>query len=527
MTTAVAAPVAGRDLFYPVLRLVARFWLWFLFKRVDVRHPERVPEAGPVMLCINHPNNLIDSLLVGAVITRKVHYLATAALFRHPLMRRFLLAAGAIPVYRKEDGAVPTSSRLPSEHGHHGLSGRVGATPTSNRPPSALPEHAAPATNAATTASGRPPSALPGLAAPATNNRNADVFAACHAAFDRGRLIAIYPEGTTHAEARVQRIKTGAARIALTYEAQHPGALSVIPVGLSFEARKSFKGRVLVSFGDPVALAAYSPAYRSDPVKGVDELTTAIQWAMEAQVVHVDRIEAAAVVRAVEELYRSQLVRELREERGLAESQVDLFRISRTIVEAVNHFKERDPERVERIWHRIQAYRALLARYRVKDEAVQARLGGRTIGRRVLNAGEAFAAFPLFAYGVLVNALPYFVPRWLARQLARKETDYATTRLLASVVALPLFWGLEIWLVVRLAGALWGALFALSLPLSGLVAYHYLRGIGVLRRGVRLGVLALTREAAARDLLAERTVIIAELDRAREDYFAATRGSSF
>jgi hypothetical protein len=63
--------------------------------------------------------------------------------------------------------------------------------------------------------------------------------------------------------------------------------------------------------------------------------------------------------------------------------------------------------------------------------------------------------------------------------------------------------------------------------LSGLVAYHYLRGIETLRRGVRLGVLALTRETAARDLLAEREAIIAELERARQDYFAATRGSSF
>ena len=39
-------------------------------------------------------------------------------------------------------------------------------------------------------------------------------------AFEPGRLVAIYPEGTTHAEARVQRIKTGAARIALEYEAE-------------------------------------------------------------------------------------------------------------------------------------------------------------------------------------------------------------------------------------------------------------------------------------------------------------------
>ncbi len=189
---------------YPSLRLVARFWLWFLFKRVHVRHLERVPVTGPVLLCINHPNNLIDSLLVGAVLPRKVHYLATAALFRNPLMRRFLLAAGAIPVYRKQD------------------------SPDGQSP----------------------------------NHRNDDIFASCHAAFDQGRVIAIYPEGTTHAEARVQRIKTGAARIALAYEARHPGALTVIPVGLSFEARKSFKARVLVSFGEPVPLTAYAGRLR-------------------------------------------------------------------------------------------------------------------------------------------------------------------------------------------------------------------------------------------------------------------------
>jgi 1-acyl-sn-glycerol-3-phosphate acyltransferase len=466
MTTAVAVLASERELFYPFLRLVARFWLWFLFKRVHVRHLERVPPTGPVMLCINHPNNLIDSLLVGAVVPRPVHFLATATLFRRPLLRWVLSRAGVIPIHRTHDEPPASAS-------------------------------------------------------------NAEAFAACHAAFDQGGVIAVYPEGTTHAEARVQRIKTGAARIALGYEAQRPETLSVIPVGLSFEARKSFTARVLVAFGEPVALTAYGRAYRVDPVKAVEELTAAIQWAMEAQVVHVDRIETAAVVRAVEELYRSHLVRELRAERGLAEEEVDLFRISRSIVEAVAHFKQRDPRRVERIWRRIQAYRALLARYQVTDDAVQARSGRRTIRRRVLSAGEAVAVFPLFAYGAVVNALPYFVPRWLARRRARKETDYATTRLLASIVAVPLFWGLEIWLVVRLAGVLGGALFALSLPVSGLVAYHYLRGIDALRHGLRLGLLALTRGAVAGDLLAERRQIIAELDRAREGYLAATRGSSF
>ena len=91
------------DRFYAYVRMVSRFWLWFFFKDVSVVHAERVPAGGPVLLCINHPNNLIDSLLVGGVLPRKVHYLATAALFRNPLVARFLAACGAIPVYRKQD----------------------------------------------------------------------------------------------------------------------------------------------------------------------------------------------------------------------------------------------------------------------------------------------------------------------------------------------------------------------------------------------------------------------------------------
>ena len=122
------------DPFYAVVRVIARFWIWFFFERVEVRHPERVPSMGPVLLCINHPNNLIDSLLVGAVLPRKVHYLATAALFRNPLMARFLVALGVIPVYLKADD-------------------------------------------------------------PDKVGRNTQMFVACHQTFDRGGLVAIYPGG--------------------------------------------------------------------------------------------------------------------------------------------------------------------------------------------------------------------------------------------------------------------------------------------------------------------------------------------
>ncbi|MGH7322386.1 MAG: lysophospholipid acyltransferase family protein [Candidatus Rokuibacteriota bacterium] len=464
--------------FYAVVRGIGRFWIWFLFQSVEARHPERVPPGGPVLLCINHPNNLIDSLLVGAVLRRQAHFLATAALFRNPLVARFLRGAGAIPVYRRQDD-------------------------------------------------------------PDQMDRNVEMFAACLEALARGRLIGIYPEGTTHAESRVQRIKTGAARIALAYEAQRrdvqhggepggrpPGQLTLIPVGLTFQARKSFRGRVLIAFGEPVPVAPYLEPYRDDPAKAIEALTTAIQWGMEGQVIHVDRIDAAEVVRAVEDLYRGDLVTQLQAERRLAPAAIDTFRLSRTIVDAVSHFKAREPERVEALWQRIQHYRAMLAQYHVRDQAVRDRLRRPPVRARLRASGQAVAGLPFFAYGAVVNALPYFVPRWLARRVARKETDYATVRLLASIVAFPLFWGLETWLVWRLAGPAWAVAFALSLPMSGLVAYHYLGGLGRLRSQLRFGALAVTHRQAAARLLTERQAILAELEHAKTGYLASTHKES-
>ncbi len=456
------------DPLYAFVRLVGRFWIWFFFKAVEARHTERVPRTGPVLLCINHPNNLIDSLLVGAVVPRKVHFLAAAWLFKNRLLARFLTAVGVLPLYRRQDD-------------------------------------------------------------PAQMDRNVATFEACIRAFEQGRLVAIYPEGTTHAKPRVQRIKTGAARIALESEARHAGrlGLTLIPVGLTFEARKSFRGRVLVAFGEPIDFRPYLDYYRDDPRKAVDALTTVIQWGLEAQVIHVARIDMDDLVREVEALHRDDLIRQLQEERGLSPRQIDLVRLSRTNVDAVQHFKGREPERVELIWQRILEYKALLALYRVRDRAVRARLETAPLRQRLKISGLGLLGFPVFAYGAAVNALPYLVPRWIAHRLTSEETDYATARLLASIVLIPLCWGAETWLVWRVTHLRIAALFLVSLPLSGLLAYRYLGGLSRLRAGLRFSRLALTRNYAARRLLAQPQEIFDELERAKSDYLVARHGSPF
>jgi len=111
--------------------------------------------------------------------------------------------------------------------------------------------------------------------------------------------------------------------------------------------------------------------------------------------------------------------------------------------------------------------------------------------------------------------------------MAHKETDYMTIRLLASIVAFPLFWGLETWLVARWAPPRWTAAFALSLPISGVIAYRYRVGAARFRANLRMARLGIVQGPARASLLAERAAIMDELERAKRDYFAATRGSSF
>jgi hypothetical protein len=110
--------------------------------------------------------------------------------------------------------------------------------------------------------------------------------------------------------------------------------------------------------------------------------------------------------------------------------------------------------------------------------------------------------------------------------MSRRQTDDATTRLLASVVAFPLFWALETSLVGWAAGLRWAVAFFLSLPLGGLIAYRYLVGTERLRHQLRFGALLLTRAQEARRLVAERRELVEELERARRDYLGNAKRPS-
>lgn len=80
-------------------------WLSWLILRLGfqltVVGQAHVPRQGPFIVASNHLSYL-DPLVVGVACPRRLHFLARADLFHHPLMWLFLRAMEVIPVHRGE-----------------------------------------------------------------------------------------------------------------------------------------------------------------------------------------------------------------------------------------------------------------------------------------------------------------------------------------------------------------------------------------------------------------------------------------
>jgi glycerol-3-phosphate O-acyltransferase / dihydroxyacetone phosphate acyltransferase len=204
-----------------------------------------VPEEGPVLLVANHPNSLMDPALVSAVAGRPVRFLAKAPLFTDPLVGFLVRGSGSLPVYRHSDGAGDVS-------------------------------------------------------------KNEDTFRAVHAALAEGAAVAIFPEGMSHSEPSLAPLKTGAARIALGGAALLGRALPIVPVGLVFRRKETFRSEALAIVGEPVDWADLA-ARGVDDHDAVRELTARLEDALHAVTLNLERWEDAPLVEMAEAVFSAEI----------------------------------------------------------------------------------------------------------------------------------------------------------------------------------------------------------------------------
>ena len=86
-----------------VLRRIARWLARRQYPHLEITGADRIPQTGPVLICANHPNSLLDPVLLGIAAGRPVQFLAKAPLFDLPLLGMIFFS---IPVQRFQPDAV-------------------------------------------------------------------------------------------------------------------------------------------------------------------------------------------------------------------------------------------------------------------------------------------------------------------------------------------------------------------------------------------------------------------------------------
>ncbi len=379
-------------------------WIADVFFHVE-RRGEPVP-PGPVLVAANHPNSLLDPLVVFRTAGRPTRPLAKAPLFDQAFVGYMLRALGGLPVYRRMDDA-------------------------------------------------------------AQMHRNEETFRRAIDALKEGSAVQIFPEGLSHSEPGLAQLRTGAARIALLaeHESDWRLGLRIVPIGLTYRHKTRFRGRVVSQVGEPIRVADWRDHYDRDAHDAARDLTDRVATGLRAVTVDLEDADEAALVETAEQIWaRAKGLAGWREREALAERLPRLQAFARGLAWLRLH----DPARRDTLAREVRRYRAWLDRLGVREGDVPPRYGLWTVLKYALREVlPLLLGLPFAILGAALWIPLWIVPRYV---VARVRPDYeaiSTYKLVSGFFAVPLLWLLLVVLAAWQLG--WGMALvaAAAVPLLG------------------------------------------------------------
>jgi 1-acyl-sn-glycerol-3-phosphate acyltransferase len=440
---------------YRALRAAADVALRWYYGDIVVQGAERIPSRGPLVVASNHPNALVDALLVSTTLRRRVRMTAKATLFEHPLLAPLLRAVGVVPLRRAKDE----------------LTARRAGTPSVAR--------------------------------------NAESFQQVTEALVQGGVVLVFPEGISHDEPALAPLKTGAARMALAASEAGAVGLRLLPVGLIFERKEEPRSRVLVRVGEPIDVGAWRA--RTGPSGDAARLTADLDVALRH--VTLNFATEARARRAVALARALAALTDVPPAIGEPRSLVAEAELARRIETATDSLENAPPEVARLADEFIVRVNALDERLRaLNDIRISPRL--RHGARFVVREGLVFAAaLPVALLGRVMHWIPLRLARMVAmRPLVRDPSrDQPAMRTIVLGLAFVLGWyAVQAVLVTRWFGGVAALLWVIGVALAGHVDFLLADRRQRVWRRARTYLALRADPALRRDALAEIDALVAD-----------------
>lgn len=413
---------------YRILRGVGRVAVRWYYRDVSARGLERVPRDGPLLVVVNHPNALVDVLVVGSLLQRRLMITAKATLFTNPVAGWTLRRLGVLPLRRASDLA------------------KLGAD--AKRDP----------------------------------GRNEDTFRAVVDELARGGAVLIFPEGKSHDDPQIAPLRTGAARMALQARDEgRAGDLAIVPIGLTFERKDAARSRVHAEVGDPIRMREWPGGAPVELTAEIDRRlrSVTLNYADVAEALR-DHDLARFLAAVADEHGTVGRVRPLDEEVSLA----------RRMREARALMDDAPADLVERgsaLLARVDALDAELAQRRLSPADVGISTGEVPGLRFALREGSLLLlGAPAVAWGRIHHWVPFRLAMRVATATSDGSRDQPAMRTIVGGLVIVLAWyallGAAAW---RFFGPLAAGLYVLSLPIAADLDLRLSERIRRMRRRAR------------------------------------------
>lgn len=361
------------------------------FRRIDVVGADNVPATGAVIFAGNHPNALMDGWLLTARCGRRpLHFIVNAKLWKYPLLGKMLDASGAVPVYRRED--------------HNG------------------------------------------------EVDNEKAFARLYEVIESGACIGVFPEGISHAESQLVKLKTGTARIALATAARGKTSVRIVPCGLNYMHRHRFRSQVLLEFGEAIVVGEeWVEKYRQDEHSTVRELTAFLADALAVVTLNAPDWNTLRFAQTARRLYKPSTAQL---------TPAEYVELNRRFVSGF--LEASDNPELSQFRKAAENYQARLDMLGLKDYQLRHAISLSEAVRKIMFRGlYMLFLLPLAIPGALLHLPVGWIAAAVGERFSYEMDDIATLKVFATISLLPVLY-IAIAIAVGLNFGLWWALLTVT-----------------------------------------------------------------